>query len=343
MRLIFPVAFFGSLFLGFAFFFSAHLCQAKESRYQLKVGTIAPQGSVWAKRFDEFRDAVKEKTKGQVEFKVYYGGVMGDDRAMYMKTRIGQLQGAGMTVIGLSEIIPDFRVLSIPFFFENYQEVDAVWDALLPVFKEEFKDRGLELLTATEVGFVYIMSSQRISSPQDLKKTKCWIPQGDPLSLAFLREAGVTPVPLDIADVLTSLQTGLINTVFNGFYGSIVLQWFTKTPYISDVPFGYAYGGLILDRKAFLRLPPEYQHVVRQETKLFIGEELLRDTRSANEMALATLKENGITIVPNGEKAKKAYLSLRDAVITESRGKLFSADILSRAEKALGEFRHPTR
>jgi TRAP-type C4-dicarboxylate transport system substrate-binding protein len=343
MRLAFPVILFGFLFHGLAFFFSAPFCQAEESRYQLKVGTIAPQGSVWANRFDEFCDAVKQKTKGQVKFKVYYGGVMGDDRAMYLKMRIGQLQGAGMTVIGLSEIIPDFRVLSIPFFFENYREVDATWAALLPVFKEKFEDRGLELLSATEVGFVYIMSSQQVSSPHDLKKTKCWIPNGDPLSLAFLQKAGVTPVPLDIADVLTSLQTGLINTVFNGYYGSIVLQWFTKTPFISDVPFGYAYGGLVLDRKAFLRLPPEYQQVVRQEAKLFIGEKLLRDTRTSNEQAFATLKENGITIMRIGENDKKAYFSIRDAVIAKSRGKLFSADILSRAEQALGESRHSPR
>lgn len=306
---------------------------------KLKIATIAPQGSIWASRFDQFREAVRAKTNGSVDFKTYYGGVMGDDRSMYRKMRIGQLHGAGMTVTGLSEIIPDFRVLSIPFLFADYKEVDAARRAVLPLFRQKFSDNNLELLALTEFGFVYPMSTQPISGSDDLKRAKVWIPDGDPLSLAFMQQAGVTPLPLSIADVLSSLETGLIDTVFSSYYGAIVLQWFTKTRYVNDIPFGYAYGGLVLDGKVFNRLSETNRDIIRQQADHFFGSLLLEDTRKSNQEAFATLKQNGITVLESAPESRKMYLEWRDAVIKEGQGTFFSKEILDRVEQALADYR----
>jgi len=326
----------------FLLFLSAALPCEKAQARQLKIATIAPQGSVWANRFDQFSEAVRAKTQGSVDFKIYYGGVMGDDRSMYRKMRIGQLQGAGMTVTGLSEIVADFRVLSIPLLFENYGQVDAVTQAVVPRFKHEFSENNLELLALTEVGFVYTMSALPLSSAADLKKAKIWIPDGDPLSLDFLQQAGVSPLPLAIADVLTSLQTGLIDTVFSSYYGAIVLQWFTKTPFVSDIPFGYAYGGLVLDGRVFNSLSETNRDIIRKEADHFFGKLLRDDTRKSNREALTTLKENGIKVLASDQQSRKTYRDWRDAVVKEDEGKLFSKEILGLVEKTLADFR-PTQ
>lgn len=305
---------------------------------ELKIATIAPQGSIWANRFDQFNEAVREKTGGSVEFKIYYGGVMGDDQSMYRKVRIGQLQGAGMTVTGLSEIVPDFRILSIPLLFNNYAQVDAATRAVLPLLKRKFSDNGLELLALTEVGFVYTMSALPLTSAADLKKAKVWIPDGDPLSLAFLQQAGVSPLPLTIADVLTSLQTGLINTVFSSYYGSIVLQWFTKIRYISDIPFGYAYGGLVVDGKVFNRLSAKERDIIEKEAAVAFGKGLQEDTRRSNREAFTTLQQNGITVRVSDAQSRKTYLSWRDAVIKQDTGKLFSKEALDLVRRTLADY-----
>jgi len=310
---------------------------AAGATYEFKIATIAPQGSVWANHFDKFQKTVKEKSAGRLDFRIYYGGVMGDDRAMARKMRIGQLQGAGMTVTGLSEIVPDFRVMSLPFLFDNYGQVDAAWNAILPLLADQFAEKNLVLLATTEVGFVYTMSTMPVGSPQELKKAKCWIPDGDPLSLAFLQQMGVSPVPLSIADVLPSLQTGLVNTVFNSYYGSIVLQWFTETKHVSDIPFGYAYGALVLDGRSFGRLPENLRRLVREEAAASFGPALLQDTRKSNAEALATLRENGIAVQKTDNESLAAYLRLRDKVVAESRGSLFSAEIYRPIEQTLGK------
>ena len=269
---------------------------AGRPKYLFKVASLAPEGSIWAKRFRNFTNEVKEKSGGEIGFKIYAGGVMGDDRAMYRKLRVGQLNGGGFTMTGISEVVPDFRVLGIPFMFNSYDEVDRVKKRLLPRFEKEFDKKGMVLLAMSEVGFIYTMSTTSISTLAELKQSKAWAPEGDPISRALLETVGVTPIPLSIPDVLTSLQTGLINTTFNSFYGSIVLQWFTKISYITDIPFVYAYGAFVLDKKTFSKLPTHYADMMKTAARNHF-EKLLVDTRKSNEESIQVLIDNGISLV----------------------------------------------
>ncbi len=269
---------------------------AASPKYIFKVASLAPEGSVWAKRFRDFTNEVTEKSNGEISFKIYAGGVMGDDRSMYRKMRVGQLNGGGFTMTGIGEVVPDFRVLGIPFLFNSYDEVDRVKEKLMPRFEKEFDDKGLVLMAVSEVGFVFTMSTTPITTLAELKQSKAWAPEGDPISQALLETVGVTPIPLSIPDVLTSLQTGLINTVFNSYYGSIVMQWFTRISYITDIPFVYAYGAFILDKKTFSTLPPHLAELMKSAAKVHF-DKLLDDARKSNEEALQVLVKNGITLV----------------------------------------------
>ena len=270
--------------------------QAKKPKYLFKVASLAPEGSIWTKTFRNFTREVEEKSGGEIGFKIYAGGVMGDDRAMYRKMRVGQINGGGFTMTGISEVVPDFRVLGTPFMFNSYDEVDRVKEKLLPRFEKEFDKKGLVLLAMSEVGFIYTMSTNSISTLAELKKSKAWVPEGDPISSVLLETVGVTPIPLSIPDVLTSLQTGLINTIFNSFYGSIVLQWFTKISYISDIPFVYAYGAFVLDKKTFSKLPAHHADMMKKEAQNHF-KTLLIDTIKINEEALQVLIDYGISLI----------------------------------------------
>ncbi len=294
--------------------------------YVFKVASLAPDGSVWAKRFHDFTDEVREKSNGEIVFKVYPGGVMGDDRAMYRKMRIGQLHGGGFTMTGIGEVVNDFRVLGVPFLFSSYDEVDRAWQGVWTMFKKAFADKGLVLLAVTEVGFIYTMSKTPIASIEDLRKSKCWAPEGDPISYTYLETIGVTPTPLSIPDVLTSLQTGLIDTVFNSFYGSIVLQWFTSTRYIADVPFAYGYGAFVLESRQFSRLPPEYMTLMESAARKHFAN-LMQDTRKSNAEALTVLKQNGLELVQPEPGAMEELKKHREETVRRLVGSAFSKEI----------------
>lgn len=312
---------------------------AAQPRYIFKVASLAPEGSIWTQRFRDFVSEVEEKSSGAIGFKIYAGGVMGDDRAMYRKVRVGQLNGGGFTMTGISEIVPDFRVLGIPFLFNSYEEVDYLAGQLMPRFEQEFDKKGLVLLALSEVGFVYTMSTMPIATLEELKQSKAWVPEGDPISEELLKVVGVTPIPLSIPDVLTSLQTGLINTAFNSYYGSIVLQWFTRISHITDIPFVYAYGAFILDKKTFSRLPPEYAGMVRAAAKTHFNR-LLQDTRKSNEEALQVLRQSGITLVePTPETSSELQNNYRKMVAEKLADDAFSRSIYAETMKHLADFR----
>ncbi len=205
-------------------------------------------------------------------------------------------------------------------------------------FKKAFEEKGLEFLAFTEVGFVYTMSTSPITSMPQLQAGKCWLPEGDPVSAEFFSAVGVSPIPLTIPDVLTSLQTGLIDTVFNGLYGSIVLQWFTKAKFVTDIPFGYAYGAFLVDRKKFSKLPPQYAEIVKAAASKHF-QALLEDTRKSNFESRNVLKDNGVAFVQPTPASLAELISGRDNAVVRMRGEAFSKEIYDETVRILKESR----
>ena len=313
----------------------AHSAPAK---YVFKIASLAPDGSVWAKRFSDFAEEIKQKTNGEVAFKIYPGGVMGDDRSMYRKMRVGQIQAGGFTMTGISEVVHDFRVLGLPFLFESYEEIDHVANGLMPRFKKAFDEQNMVLLGLTEVGFLYGMSVNPLTTIEEFRQSKAWIPEGDPISHDYLKAVGISPTPLAIPDVLTSLQTGLIDTVFNSFYGSIVLQWFTRTRYITNMPFAYSYGALAFDKRSYSKLPKEYAAYMEEGVRKHFSL-LLEDTRQSNRESLDVLKKNGIELVAATPEAQKELRRHRDEMISSLVGDAFSAEMYNAMQRLLRDYR----
>ena len=319
------------------FLFDAPLIQAAPKPL-FKIASLAPAGSVWIQQFENFAREVEEKTGGEVGFRVYPGGVMGDDQAMFRKMRVGQLHGGGFTMTGISSVVPDFRVMAIPFLLESYEEVDFVKEGLLPAFEERFREKDLELIALTEVGFIYAMSTTSISTLPELQKSKNWSPAGDPISESYLTILGITPVQLAIPDVLSSLQSGLIETVYNSLYGSIVLQWFTKARYVVDVPYGYAYGVFALDRKKFASLPEAHRQAIDAAAAHHFPV-LLQKTRESNEESRRVMAERGTEFLKIDKQTVQLLQEKRDeAVKTLIPGSL-SKEIYDRTTGLLQEVR----
>lgn len=331
-----------SLFITITCFFLLAVGQATaKPKHTFKIASLAPDGSVWVTKFKDFADEVTEKSGGEIGFKIYPGGVMGDDAAMYRKMRVGQLHGGGFTMTGIATIIPDFRVMAIPFLLKSYEEVDVVKEGLLPLWHKQFSQKGMELVALTEVGFIYTMSTKPIATTKELQDATSWIPSGDPLSATFMTSLGMNPVQLSIPDVLSSLQTGLVDTVYNSLYGSIVMQWFTKARYITDSPFGYAYGVFLLDGKKFNKLSNEQKIILKNSANKHFAD-LLAETRQSNIESRKVLQDHGVTFVKGEEKSMIELEQYREKTIPQMIGKSFSKEIYEALNSILKEYRATT-
>ena len=326
---------FAALLFSVLLFAPAHAAET----YVLKFATLAPQGSTWMNIITDWADQVAKDSGGRLTFKLYGGGVSGDEPDVLRKIRFGQLQGAAMTGHGIGYIYSPARVLEIPFLFRDYDEVDYVRAQLMPEIRAGFHDNGFELLGWMEVGFVQLFSREPIYSLDDMKKRRIWLWQGDPLGDAFFSASGLSPVPLPITEVFTSLSTGLIDTTIAPPLGAIAFQWFSKTPYMTDIPVMDGIGGLIVSRQFFDKLPPDLQALLRK-TGEAAGERLVTETRRDNAKSLAVLKQHGITFTREWKDKDSDLYALRDrAAAVLAKNGYIPASIYQHARQALNDYR----
>lgn len=314
---------------------------AKE-QYTLKFATLVPPDTAWMKEITRWADEVYKKSDGRLKFKIYPGGVMGDEPDVLRKIRSRQLQGAFFTGYGVGRIYSSARVLEMPFLFHNTDESDYVRDRLMPEIEAGFRYKGFELLGWPEVGTIHFFSKQPINSLADLKKKRIWLWQGDPIGEAFADAAGVSPVPLSIIEVYTQLTArhGSIDTVYNSAFGALTMQWHTKLSYASNVSMTNAIGSLVVSNRFFKKLPEDLQQLLKTTGKV-AGDNINLITRRDNEQSIDLLKESGIQFMWDwNDQEKQEMLDIRDHAAAELiKSDYISKKMFKRTTTMLDEFR----
>lgn len=290
-----------------------------------KIATVAPDGTHWMKEFKKGADEIKKRTQERVKFRFYPGGVMGNDKSVLRKIRIGQLHGGAITGGGLQYIDPDSQVYSLPLAFHSYEEVDYVRKRMDQAIIDGLYENGFVSLGLGEGGFAYLMSGLPLENIDNLKKQKVWTPDDDKISRAAFEAIGVSPITLPLTDVLTGLQTGMIDTVAASPMGAIALQWHTRVKYLNKTPLVYLYGTLIIQRKAFEKLSKEDQQIVREVmTEVFI--KLDNINRADNEKAYQALQQQGLEFVETSAESQSMWTSS----VEKANEKLIQAGVISK-------------
>ncbi len=316
------------------------MCPAVEAQsVRLKIATMAPDRTLWMREMTKAADEVKERTEGRVSFRFYPGGTMGSDSAVLRKIRIGQLHGGVVIAGSLADIDPDLEIYSLPLLFNSYGEVDFVREKMDEVLIGELAAKGYVSFGFTETGFTYLFSAKPTRTFDDLKGRKTWMMQDDPVSLAIVEAAGLSPVPLPVSDVLTGLQTGLIDTVAAPPVGAIALQWFTKAKYLTDLPITYVCGSMVVSAKAFNRMSPEDQEIVRE---VFGRANTTLDgtSRSDNEEARQALVKQGVELVHPSDATHAKWEEIAAAAtdrLVEQQG--YDASIMAMIDELLSSYR----
>ncbi len=274
-----------------------------------KIATLSPDGSSWMQKFRAAARTIRERTDGRVKFKFYPGGVMGDDKAVLRKIRIRQLQGGAIASGALSAIYPDSQIYNLPMQFRNLAEVDAVRARLDQRLLDGLKQKGFVSFGIAEGGFAYLLSQHPITTVAELRRHKAWVPDIDRMSREAIEAFDIQPIPLPMGDVLTALQTGLVDTVAAPPIVTLALQWHTQVKYLLDLPLLYSYALMIIDRRAFERLRPADQKIVHE----IMGRtfrEIDRQNRVDNEQAMTALRQQGIEFLQPSPAARQEWESL---------------------------------
>jgi TRAP-type C4-dicarboxylate transport system substrate-binding protein len=293
------------LFCLSLFLISAEM-PASAQQVVMKMGTLAPEGTAWVKAFRDIGRELEQKTGKQVSLRIFPGGVLGDEEDMLRKIKVGQIQGVLLTGGGLGLIFKDFKILAIPFLFQNYTEVDALLKKMDGFFRKGLEDNGFKSLGWAEQGFVYLLSKEPILSAADIGKKKVWIWEDTAMGRAVFKELGINPIPLSIPDILMALQTGMIDTVYASPLAAISMQWFTKVSYMTDVPLAYSVGAVVFQKSAFEKIPAAQRGTVEEVFRRHL-EPLKDKVRVEDEKAMQVLTGKGIKRVTPSPKEVKEF------------------------------------
>ena len=305
----------------------------------IKLATITPENSQWMRDMREGAAEIEERTDGRVKIKLYGGGVMGNDKKVLRKVRIGQLHGGAFTANSLQELYPDLNIYGLPMLFESQAEVDYVRARIDERLTAGLEEAGWVSFGFAGGGFARMMSNTPVRTLGDLADQKVWVPEGDQISYAGMEALDLAPVTLPVTDVLTGLQTGLLDIVTTPPVGAVVLQWYTKVKYVTDLPLVYTMAYVAIDKKTFDRLSAEDQGVVSDVmTRIYANFDEVN--RKDNVEALAALENAGIEIVePDLDQVPQWRSAVAAANRDLAEKGVFSAALLEEVEGLLSEYR----
>lgn len=309
------------------------------AQIQIKIATLAPQNSEWAEKFQKGSIEIQERTENRVKLKFYWGGAQGNAKKILQKIKIRQLHGGTFSPTDFQEVYPDLNIYGLPFLFKDFDEVDYVRDRVDDQLEQGFKNLGFNTYGFAGGGFAYILSNEPIREYEDLKNKKIWLPQGDLISYEAMRSLNLLPVPLPMTDVLTGLQTGLIDIVAIPPVVALALQWHTKISYITRVPVLYAMGFLAIDSKIINRINTDDQKVLYEVINR-IYSEVDSNSQQDSENAYEALSKIGIQEIHfDGDEYQKLTDLLEEPTKKMANDGFYSLELFNEIKMYIDDFR----
>ena len=302
----------------------------------IKLATLAPEGTEYYNLLLEMGQRWQEETNGEVILRIYPNGVVGRESDTIRKMRIGQIQASAMSSIGLSDLTDQIQAFTIPMGFKDYDDVEKVKDAMFDDISDGLSDSGFKLLFLVDIGWVYWFSADEVAVPEDLRNAKIYTTAGDYVTVELFKEFGFNAVPVSETDILTSLQTGMINTVQTVPILSLSSGWFALMPNMLDLKWAVFIGAVILDERVWSKIRPEHQRVMI-EIAQEIGEKYKETGRKTEAQAIKIMEENGMKITTPTAEQLKIWEDFKEEIMPDVIDTFVSEEIYEKVNSAINE------
>ncbi len=310
---------------------------------QLRIGTLVPKNSLYHRQLIEIGETWRSAQGGGAKYLVFTDGSQGGEAEMARRMRVGQLQGALLSVVGLREIEPSISALQVmPLLFRNWEEVDYVREKMRPAMEKKFLEKGFVVLAWGDAGWVRFFSKDPAFRPDDFKRMKFFAWGSEPEQQSIMKSLGYTPVPLETTDILPAIQTGMINVVPSTPYFALASQIYNTAPHMLEINWAPIVGALVVTKKSWDEMTPEVRDAVRATSEK-AGVQIRAKARQEVDDAVDAMKKRGLTVnKPNAEQmrewndlAEKLYPRIRGSMVpAETFDEVFAHLKVFRAAKA---------
>ncbi len=304
----------------------------------IKMGTLAPDGSPWHQVLQQIGERWRKDTGGRVKLVIYPGGVLGDEPDLVNKTRIGQLHAVALSGAGMSAIEPGVMCLQLPMMFQSYEELDSVRDRIAPKLEKMIAARGFQVLNWGDAGWVHFFTSRPAKRLNDMRQMKMFTWAGDNDTLELWKANGFRAVPLAATDILTGLQTGLIEVVPTTPLYALLNQCFGLARYMIDVKWAPLVGATVVSKRTWDRLS-EADRVAMLNAARESGESLRGGIRKMGDDAIAAMQKRKLTVVHAEDAVVAEWRREAETVYPKLRGRMVPADLFDEVRRYRDEFR----
>ncbi|MDP6932098.1 MAG: TRAP transporter substrate-binding protein DctP [Myxococcota bacterium] len=318
------------------------LARPADAAITVKMATLAPEGSTWYKALRKMGDDWTRITNGEVQVKIYAGGVAGNETVMLRKMRIGQLHAGAITTIGLVDIDNASMVSQTPMLFEGYEELDYVMERLSPAFEKRLADKGFVVLNWSDAGWARYFSKTPMTVPDQTSNFKAFIWEGDPAAVELYRKMGFKPVVIAVTDMMPALQSGMVDAYAQTPLATLAMQWFALTPHMLEVPWAPLLCATIISQETWDRIPAQYHDALLASAR-DSGNALKAEIRRQDDKAIEVMKRYGLKVHTVDSATHAQWAQTAQSLHPIIREKMVPPEIFDQANSLVEEYRSGQR
>ncbi|MEK7667486.1 MAG: TRAP transporter substrate-binding protein DctP [Gemmatimonadota bacterium] len=305
---------------------------------RIRIGTMAPQGTSYHRILQELGERWRTATNGRVQVTIY-AGTMGSELELVRRMRLGQLQAAALTVIGLQEIDLTVNGLQyMPMMFRTLEEEEYVRTRLQPLLERRLLDRGFVALFWADAGWVRHFARSAALRPEDFRRLKIFVTAGDIAQYDMMRAEGYSPVALEWADALTALRTGMIDAIPSIPFFALSMQYYTVASHMLEVNWLPLVGAAVMTRSAWESLPAESRAAIRSAAAE-AGRQFQARGRLEADSAVAAMQRRGLTVHPMPPALEAEWRAMSERLYPRIRGSMVPPEIFDEVVRLLAEYR----
>ncbi len=315
------------------------LAQAQAPLVSLRVGSLVPKNSLYHQQLLEWGESWRAAQGSGSKFVVFTDSSQGGEAELARRMRIGQLQGALLSVVGLREIEPSISALqNLPLLFRSWEEVDFVREQMRPAIEQKFLAKGFVVLGWGDAGWVRYFSKSPAFRPDDFKGMKFFAWGSEPEQQAIMKSLGYTPVPLETSDILPSIQTGMIDVVPSTPYFALAGQVFNTAKHMLEINWAPIVGALVVTKKAWDTMSPAGQAALRSAGDK-AGVSMRTKARAEVDEAVEAMKKRGLVVNRPSPLQLREWDELAEKLYPRIRGTMVPADTFDEVFRHLASFR----
>ncbi len=304
----------------------------------IRLASGAPESSPWGAALNRVAADWERISRGRVTLQIFHNGIAGDELDVLRKMRIGQVQAGVFTTAGMDALAPEVLTMSMPVLIRSNEELTHVFAELQGDLERAIERNRFTVLGWSQGGWIYFFTNREVRSPRDLKNVHLAASAENEEILRAFQQMGYRTSPVNLTELLTALNSGMVE----GFYASPIaaagFQWFARAPYMLDLPVAPFLGSVVISDRAWSRVPDNLKPQLIASVERQIASLDAAVTTLESE-AIDAMKGFGLTVTSLSDSEREQWFAEFDRSLPATVGSVFHEPTYRTIQRRLEEFR----